>query len=104
MGSRVLPLPNQAMVCEQACMVLRAHGPWLPDRGPSMKPGDAIATCVGKLLWAHAPVAGAPSCCSTAPSSSVHAPTPQGACHLDAPEVAMGGGSLYYVPVSSLSK
>merc|ERR1712061_735451 len=27
----VLPLPDQAVVREQALMVLPAHGPWLPD-------------------------------------------------------------------------
>merc|ERR1712187_247655 len=78
---RVLPLPDQAVVCEQACVVLRAYGPWLPDGGPPMIPGDAgdagdaVATCVGEVVVVHALVAGAPSCCLTAPSSSVHAPT-----------------------------
>merc|ERR1712060_392544 len=33
---RVLPLPDQAVVREQARLVLPAHGPWLPDHAPAL--------------------------------------------------------------------
>merc|ERR1719401_1009422 len=50
----VLPLPDQAVVREQARLVLPAHGPWLPDHAPALIQRRATLT-----LGVHALVAGA---------------------------------------------
>merc|ERR1712157_345330 len=42
----VLPLPDQAVVREQARMVLPAHGPWLPDDASSLMLRNAMVICL----------------------------------------------------------
>merc|ERR1712048_185015 len=61
----VLPLPDQAVVCEQARMVLPAHGPWLPDDASSLILRNFRVFCAWRMRWWQEQ----PSC-STAPSSS----------------------------------
>merc|ERR1711933_83246 len=53
----VLPLPAQAVVREQARLVLPAHGPWLPDHAPALI-GQRVMLKLG-VLFVHALVAGA---------------------------------------------
>merc|ERR1711972_650593 len=45
----VLPLPDQAVVREQARLVLPAHGPWLPDHAPALMRRDEMLT--SEQLW-----------------------------------------------------
>merc|ERR1711862_779561 len=59
----VLPLPDQAVVREQARMVLPAHGPRLPDGGSSLRPRNLRVICLEHSgacagLWQEQP------CCS----------------------------------------
>merc|ERR1712060_322081 len=42
----VLSLPDQAVVREQARMVLPAHGPWLPDGSSSVILSELIVICL----------------------------------------------------------
>merc|ERR1711862_128968 len=53
----LLPLPDQAVVREQARLVLPAHGPWLPDRGPALMQRSVMLKL--GVLFVQAPVAGA---------------------------------------------
>merc|ERR1711948_213192 len=45
----VLPLPDQAVVREQARLVLPAHGPWLPDHAPALIRQDDMLT--SEQMW-----------------------------------------------------
>merc|ERR1712060_752977 len=68
----VLPLPDQAVVREQARMVLPAHGPWLPDDASSLR--NVTVICL-EPLWCMRRWQEQLSC-STTPSSSACSHSP----------------------------
>merc|ERR1712061_873503 len=72
----VLPLPDQAVVREQARMVLPAHGPWLPNDASSLMLRNVIEQWWCLRRWQEQPS------CSIAPSSSACSQSP-GICHAD---------------------
>merc|ERR1711862_229481 len=76
----VLPLPDQAVVREQARMVLPAHGPWLPDDASSLR--SVMVICL-EQQWCMRRWQEQLSC-SPAPSSSAcsHSPGVCQACPL----------------------
>merc|ERR1712187_939808 len=83
----VLPLMGQAVVCEQARMVLPAHGPWLPDDASSLMLRNVMVTSLEQWWctrrWQEH------SSCSFAPSSSECSHSPW-ACHADPLAIIFG--------------